>query len=70
MIEYSDNYADMCGSLWQFTRDEQNMNDNGNPADATADLSSFKYKSSILGNPAANGVLRNGKNSFSFMVFI
>ena len=32
LIEYSDNYSDTLGSLWQFKRDEQNMN-NGNPAD-------------------------------------
>ena len=29
LIEYSDNYSDTLGSLWQFRRDEQNMN-NGN----------------------------------------
>ena len=55
LIEYSDNYADTRGSLWQFKRDEANMN-NGNPADVTADDStSFKYNSSLLGNPAAAG---------------
>ena len=50
LIEYSDNYADSSGSLYQFKRDEQNMN-NGNIADVTtADSLSFKYKSSILVN--------------------
>ena len=35
---------------------------NGNPCDITAgDSSPFKYKSSILGNPAADGALRNAK---------
>ena len=34
LLEYSDNYADSSGTLWQFKRDEQNMN-NGNPADVT-----------------------------------
>ena len=48
LLEYSGNYADSTGSLWQFKRDEQNMN-NGNPADVTtADSSSFKYKPSLL----------------------
>ena len=61
MIEYSDNYSNTSGSLWQFKRDEQNMN-NGNPADVTTnDSTCFKYKSSILGNPAADGVLKNVK---------
>ena len=26
LIEYSDNYSETSGSLWQFKRDEQNMN--------------------------------------------
>ena len=34
LIEYSDNYSDPSGNLWQFKRDEQNMNDN-NIADVT-----------------------------------
>ena len=31
LIEYSDNYADSSGSLFQFKRDESPMNDAGNP---------------------------------------
>ena len=43
LIEYSNNYSDTSGSLWQFKRDEQNMN-NGNPADVTTDGSlPFKH---------------------------
>ena len=61
LIEYSDNYSDTSGSLWQFKWDEQNMN-NGNPVDVTtADSTSFEHKSNILGNPAADGALRNVK---------
>ena len=42
LIEYSDNYSDTSGSLWQFKRYEQNMN-NGNAANVTtADSLSFK----------------------------
>ena len=42
LIEYSDNYSDNSGSLWQFKRDEQNMN-NGNLGNVTTDDStSFK----------------------------
>ena len=47
LIEYSVNYWDTSGSLWQFKRDEENMN-NGNPNNVTTDSSSFKYKSSFL----------------------
>ena len=56
LIEYSDNYSDTSGSLWQFKRDEQNMN-NGHPANiTTADSSSF--------NPLKdgdNGVMKDVK---------
>ena len=65
LLEYSDNYADSSGALYQFKRDEKNMNNAGNPDNVTAAANtcstSFKYKSSILGKPAANGVLRNAK---------
>ena len=46
LIEYSDNYSDTSGNLWQFKRDEIEEN-----VDLTVDnLSSFKYKSNIIGN--------------------
>ena len=64
LIEYSDNYSDTSGSLWQFKRDEQNMS-NGNPANvAIANPSSFKYKSSLIGESTAadcNRVFKNVK---------
>ena len=46
LIEYSDNYSDTSGSLWQFKRDEIERNN-----DLTVDnSSSFKYRSNIIGN--------------------
>ena len=40
LIEYSDNYSDTSGSLWQFKTDEIDNN-----ADfSVADSSSFKYE--------------------------
>ena len=46
LIEYSDNYSDTSGSLWQFKRDE--VTDKN--ADLTIDNSqSFKYKAALLG---------------------
>ena len=46
--EYSKNYSDTSGSLWQFKRYKQNMN-NKNPVNVnTAYLSSFKYQSSFI----------------------
>ena len=52
LIEYSDNYSDTSGSLWQFKRDEIINN-----ADVTNDNNapSFKYKASIIGNTNNNG---------------
>ena len=46
LIEYSDNYSDTSGSLWQFKRDEVPNND----ADLSIDNSkSFKYKAALVG---------------------
>ena len=56
LIQYSDNYSDITRSLWQFKRDEKNMT-NGNPGNViTADSTSFKYKSSFIGESTAVGV--------------
>ena len=63
LIEYNDNYSDTSKSLWQFKREEQNMNI-GNPAGVTtADSSSFKYKSSFLKplRTVDNGVFKDVK---------
>ena len=56
MIEYSDNYSDISGSLWSFKRDEITDN-NGVTNDDNAP--SFKYKSSIIGDTENNGT-KNG----------
>ena len=52
LIEYSDNYSDTSGSLWDFKRYEIINN-----ADVTNDdnASLFKYKASIIGNTENNG---------------
>ena len=50
LIEYSDNYADSSGSLYQFRRDESPMKNARNPLNVALDNStSFKYKASLLG---------------------
>ena len=50
-IEYSDNYSDTSGTLWQFARDEIINN-----ADVTNDNNafSFKYKANLIGNTGNN----------------
>ena len=55
LIEYSDNYSDTSGSLWQFKRDKIATNANI----CNVNSSSFRYKASLIGNVAADGV--NGK---------
>ena len=64
LIEYSDNYSDSSGSLWQFKRDESPMNNAGNPLNVALDNStSFKYKASLLGKATdADGNDRSLKN--------
>ena len=47
LIEYSDNYAKISGSLWQYYRDE--------PNDNLADSESFKYKIKVTGKIPATG---------------
>ena len=50
LIEYSDNYSDRSGSLWQFKRDKIGGDDNLTVDDnhIPNNLSSFKYKSSFI----------------------
>ena len=56
LIEYSGNYSDTSGSLWDFKRDEII-----NIANVTNDdnAPSFKYKASLIGNTETNGT-KNG----------
>ena len=44
LIEYSDNYSDTSGGLWQFKRDESPITNDENPENVTiANSTSFKY---------------------------
>ena len=52
LIEYSDNYSDTSGSLWQFKRDE--INDNADVANNN-NAPSFRYKTNLIGNTQNNG---------------
>ena len=56
LIEYSNNYSDTSGSLWQFKRDEieGDVDLTVNAQHIPKNLSSFKYKSSFITN--RNGV--------------
>ena len=57
LIEYSDNYSDTSGSLWQFKRDEVPANN----ADLSINNSqSFKYKAALAGKTANHN---DGKSS-------
>ena len=75
LIEYSDNYADSSGSLYQFKRDEFSKNDDGNPLNVALDNSaSFKYKASLLGkaddDDDDDDDEKKYKNSSVFKIFI
>ena len=52
LIEYSDNYFDTSGSLWDFKRDE--MVDNTDVTNYN-NVPSFKYKANLIGNTETNG---------------
>ena len=57
LIEYSDNYSDTSGSLWQFKRNEVPTNN----ANLTIDNSeSFKYKAALVGKTVDH---KNGNSS-------
>ena len=55
LIEYSDNYSDTSGSLWDFKRNE--IVDNVNMTNDNAPL--FEYKASLIGNTGNDGT-KNG----------
>ena len=57
LIEYSDNYSDTSGNLWDFKRDEIKTNANVTNDD---NAPSFKYKASI-GNTETNGTKKEQK---------
>ena len=64
LIEYSDNYSDTLGSLWQFKRDEVPLN---NAALAADSAQSLKYKAALVGKTAVgvnntNSSVKNKKN--------
>ena len=60
LIEYSDNYFDTSASLWQFKRDKQPKENNGELSDLIADSSSsFRYKSNPI-DSLRNGGRKNG----------
>ena len=50
LIEYSENYSDSTASLYQFKRQEQNLDAAGDIDNLSDDSSSFKYKSNLLGD--------------------
>ena len=56
LIEYSDNYSDTSGSLWDFKRDE--IVDNANVTNDD-NAPSFKYKANLIGNTETDGT-KNG----------
>ena len=57
LIEYSDNYSDTSGNLWQFKRDEieEDVDLKNNNS------SSFKYKLSFISDADADGANRKKK---------
>ena len=67
MPEYSDDYADTTGSLYQYKRPEPRDN-NGNVVNLGTALSSFKYQSGLvhkqLTTPNSQNVPANTNTNF------
>ena len=64
LVEYSDNFSECSGSLWQFKRDESPVTNAGSHDNfSAANSTSFKYKSSFykLLEAADNGVFKDVK---------
>ena len=58
LIEYSDNYSDTSGSLWNFKRDEITNNANVTNDD---NAPSFKYKANLIANTESDGTKKGVK---------
>ena len=54
LIEYSDNYEDSTGSLYQFKRDEITTGDDANVDIAANNSTPFAYKANLVGTVPAN----------------
>ena len=56
LIEYSDNYSKIFGSLWQFFKEISAINDNGDIVDFNGGNATnlFNFKTKITGQTAAN----------------
>ena len=55
LIEYSDNYSDLPGSLCKFERDESSLNNDGNPLNVALNNSSvFFFYLGFLSRPFTN----------------
>ena len=59
LIEYSDNYSETSGSLWEYYRDEPVLNNNGAIIDFPADNNNsalFKFKTKITDRKGNDGI--------------
>ena len=61
LIEYSDNYSETSGSLWQYCKDIPAVNNNGDMVDfnGTNATDSFNFKTKITGQTDNNGRIDN-----------
>ena len=56
LIEYSDNYSKTSGSLWQYCKEIQAVNNDGDIIDFNGvnATDSFNFKTNVTGQAAAN----------------
>ena len=61
LIEYSDDYSKICGSLWQYCKDIPGVNNNGNMVDFTGPNATdpFNFEAKIAGQTDDDGRIDN-----------
>ena len=60
VLEYSQNYKKITGSLWYFYRDEPNSStDNNNVTHSILNSKSFDYKTNFIGSMTNNNLIKN-----------
>ena len=66
LIEYSDNYSETSGSLWQYCKDIPTENNNDTIVDFNGAnvTNSFNFKAKITGQTGDSGRIDNDKTMF------
>ena len=59
LLEYSKNYKETTGSLWNYYRDESNSSTDNNITHSILNSESFDYKANFMGSVANKNLIKN-----------